>query len=113
MGRGLLMNKLETRELIRMWIEEDNREKRAQFNALGLGKGPYTADQKDYAINKAISIGVRASSRLLNIPRKTIQRWLRAKGITVKRCPDWVYDWAYWRNKRREKWERIKAYRGY
>ena len=89
------MNKLETRLLIRMFIEEENREKRAQFNAFGLGKGHYTADQKDYAINKAISIGVRATSRLLQIPRRTIQRWLRSDGITVKRCPDWVYDWAY------------------
>ena len=105
------MKKLETRELIRMWIEEDNREKRAQFNALGSCKGHYTSDQKDYAINKAISIGIRATSRLLNVPRRTIQRWLLAEGITVKRCPDWVYDWAYWRRKRREKWERIMLYR--
>jgi len=29
-----------------------------------------------------------------------------AKGITVKRCPDWVYDWAYWRRKRIEKLKR-------
>ncbi len=107
------MSKLETRLLIRMFIEEEDREKRAKFKALGSGRGNYTADQKDYAINKAISIGVRAASRLLNVPRRTIQRWLRANGITVKRCPDWVYSWAYWRNKRREKWDRIKAYRGY
>lgn len=105
------MKKIETRELIRMFIEEENREKRAQFNSLGLGRGHYTSDQKDYAINKAISIGVRATSRLLNVQRRTIQRWLRAKGITVKRCPPWVYDWAYWRRKSREKWERIISYR--
>lgn len=103
MGRGLLRSKLETRLLIRMFIEEENSEKRAQFSALGSGKGHYTPDQKDYAINKAISMGVRATSRLLNVPRRTIQRWLRAKGIRVKRCPDWVYDWAYWRKKRIEK----------
>ena len=97
------MSKLETRLLIRMFIEEENWEKLAQFNALGKGKGCYTADQKDYAINKAISIGVRATSRFLQVPRRTIQRWLREKGITVKRCPDWVYEWSYWRKKRREK----------
>ena len=96
-----------------MFIEEENREKRAQFNALDKDRGHYTVEQKDYAINKAISIGVRATSRLLNVQRRTIQRWLRAKGIRVKRCPDWVYSWAYWRKKRRKKWERIKAYRGY
>ncbi len=105
------MSKSETRLLIRMFIEEENREKRAEFNALGKDRGHYTVEQKDYAINKAISIGNRATSRLLNVPRRTIQRWLRAKGITVKRCPDWVYDWAYWRRKRREKWERIILYR--
>jgi hypothetical protein len=98
------MKKLETRELIRMFIEEENREKLCYFRALGSEKGGhYTDKQKDYAIDKAISIGVRATSRLLNVPRRTIQRWLRAKGITVKRCPDWVYDWAYWRRRRIEK----------
>jgi len=97
------MSKLETRLLIRMFIEEENREKRAEFNALGKDKGHYTVEQKDYAINKAISIGNRATSRLLNVPRKTIQRWLKAEGIRVKRCPDWVYDWAYWRRRRIEK----------
>jgi len=105
------MNKLETRLLILMFIEEDNREKRAQFDAMGIGRGQYTSDQKAYAIEKAKSIGVRATSRLLHLPRRTIQRWLREKGVTVKRCPDWVYDWAYWRGKRREKWERIMLYR--
>jgi hypothetical protein len=107
------MKEIETRELIRMYIEEENRKKRAQFNALGSCRGQYTSDQKDYAINKAMSIGVRDTSRLLNVPRRTIQRWLRTKGITVKRCPNWVYDWAEWRKKRREKWLRIKAKRGY
>jgi len=89
-----------------MFIEEENLEKRAQFNALGSGRGHYTSDQKDYAIEKAKSIGVRATSRLLHVSRRTIQRWLRAKGITVKRCPDWVYSWAYWRRKRIEKFKR-------
>ena len=107
------MSKLETRALIRMWIEEENLEKLSYFRALESEKGGhYTDKQKDYATDKAISIGVRATSRLLKVPRRTIQRWLRAKGITVKRCPDWVYEWAYWRRKRREKWERIKSYRG-
>ena len=98
------MSKLETRILIRMWIEEENREQLFYFRALGSERGRhYTNKQKDYAINKAISIGVRATSRLVKVPRRTIQRWLRAKGITVKRCPDWVYDWAYWRRRRIEK----------
>jgi len=108
------MSKLETRALIRSFIEEENREQLFYFKALGSERGRhYTDNQKDYAVHKAISIGVRATSRLLNMPRRTIQRWLRANGIAVKRCPDWVYSWAYWRNKRREKWDRIKAFRGY
>ncbi len=98
------MSKLETRVLIRMWIEEENREQLFYFRALGSERGRhYTDKQKDYAINKAISIGVRATSRLLHMPRRTVQRWLKAEGIRVKRCPDWVYDWAYWRRRRIEK----------
>jgi len=105
------MNRQETRALIRASIEEENLNKRAEFRALGSGKKRYTEEQKEYAINKAQEIGVRATARLLQLSRKTIQRWLRAKGTRVKRCTDWVYDWAYWRRKRREKWERIKLYR--
>lgn len=104
------MSKLEIRELIRASIVEEELNKREKFRALGSGKKRYNEEQKEYAINKAQEIGVRATARLLQLPRKTIQRWLRAKGTRVKRCPDWVYDWAYWRRKRREKWERIKYY---
>jgi len=105
------MSKLEIRELIRASIIEEKLNKREEFRALGSGKKRYTEEQKEYAINKAQEIGVRATARLLQLYRKTIQRWLRAKGTRVKRCPDWVYNWAYWRRKRREKWERIKFYR--
>ncbi|MBA7491691.1 hypothetical protein ES702_02239 [subsurface metagenome] len=104
------MSKIEIRELTRALIAEEELNKREDFRALGSGKKRYTEEQKEYAINKAQEIGVRATARLLQLYRKTIQRWLRAKGIRVKRCPDWVYDWAYWRRKRREKWERIKLY---
>lgn len=91
----------------------ENQEQLHYFNYLNPKGGHYTPEQKAYAIQKAQSIGVRATSRLLQIPRRTIQRWLRSEGILIKRSPDWVYDWAYWRRKRREKWERIKVYRGY
>ncbi len=107
------LDKLSTKALIRLWIEVENRKQLTYFNSLSKNRGQYTSEQKEYAIEKASTIGVRATSRLLHLPRRTIQRWLRAKGIRVKRCPDWVYSWAYWRNKRREKWGRIKAYRGY
>jgi len=107
------LDKLSTKALIRLWIEAENRKQLSYFNSLNPEGGHYTLEQKEYAIEKAMSVGVRATSRLLRVPRRTIQRRLRAEGINVKRCPDWVYDWAYWRKKRKEKWERIKAYRGY
>jgi hypothetical protein len=100
---------------IKMLIEQFNEEKRSCFAALGRGRKGlrFHADQRGYAVQLAQEIGVRATARILGLQRKTIQRWLRAKGIWVKACPDWVYDWAYWRRKRREKWERITARRGY
>jgi hypothetical protein len=41
------MKEIETRELIRMYIEEENCKKRAQFNALGSCIGLYTSNQKN------------------------------------------------------------------
>lgn len=108
-----ISDKLSTKELIRSWIEAENRDQLIYFKSLKPTKGHYSQAQKEYAIDKARAIGVRATSRLLHIPRRTIQRWLKKKGITVKRCPDWVYDWAFWRKKQNEKWERIKTYRVY
>ena len=95
--------------LIKASIEAEAESQRMEFYSLG-NRGHYGKAQKSYAIGKAQEIGVRATARLLKLPRRTIQRWLREKGIEVKRCPDWVYEWAYWRRKGREKWERIKYY---
>lgn len=107
------LDKFSTRTLIRLWIEIENRKQLSYFQSLNPKSGHYTQEQKEYAIEKAEAIGIRATSRLLNLPRRTIQRWLREKGIQVKKCPDWIRDWAYWRKKRREKWKRIREYRGY
>jgi DNA invertase Pin-like site-specific DNA recombinase len=109
------MIKQDTKNLIRAFIEELNEEKRFDFRFLGYRKKKhrYTQKQKDFAIRLAQEKGVRATAKILGLHRKTIQRWLRAEGIWVKRCPDWVYEWAYWRRKRNEKWERIRRYRGY
>jgi len=104
------LDKLSTKALIRLWIKAENRKQLFYFQNLNPKGGHYTRGQKEYAIDKAGSIGIRATSRLLYVPRKTIQRWLRAEGIEVKRCPDWVYEWAYWRKKRKEKWERLSFY---
>ncbi len=103
--------KLSTNALIRLYIELENERERSYFYSFNPSGGCYTEDQKKFAIEKSQSIGVRATSRLLQVPRKTIQRWLRKIGITVKRCPDWVFDWAYMRKKRMEQWKRINSYR--
>ena len=85
-----------------------NDEKRLYFLSLGSG-GHYTEAQKQYAFELIREHGIRGTARILEIPRRTLQRWCRKHYITVKRCPNWVYDWAERRRKRREFWER----RGY
>lgn len=100
---------METSQLIKALIEAEAESQRIEFYSLGSG-GHYSNEQKSYATEKAQEIGVRATARLLRLPRRSLQRWLREKSITVKRCPDWVYEWAYRRRKSREKWERIKYY---
>lgn len=99
---------------VKAFIAENNEDLRAEFRGLNPDESfRYTQEQKDWAISKALEIGVRATSRMLHLERKTIKRWLRASGTKVRRCPGWVYEWADQRNKRREKWKRIKARRGY
>lgn len=78
---------------------------KSKLSELGNGSRLYTNAQKDYIIKKAQEIGVRATSRLSGLPRRTIQRWLRNKNIKVKRCPDWVYEWVERRRKRKEFWK--------
>jgi hypothetical protein len=98
-------------ELLR-WVllKLQNEEIRVDFAKLGnRGKRNYTSQQKDFALSQLDTYGVRAASRILQIPRRTIQRWCRQYGKQVKRCPLWVYDWAERRRRRREFWER----RGY
>ncbi len=90
-------------------IEEINAEKRDYFKFyLGAG-GHYTDDQKEYAFDMISESGVRATSLILGVPRRTLQRWCRQNSVYVQRCPDWVYDWAERRKKRREFW----AWRGF
>jgi hypothetical protein len=100
---------------IKLFIAEEHEYLRAEFRELNpeMESFRYTKEQKKWAINKALEIGVRATARILYLERKTIQRWLKESGTTVRRCPGWVFSWADQRNKRRKKWERIKARRGY
>ena len=83
-------------------------EMRTEFEAMGTD-GRYHQQQKDYALKLIDEYGVRAVARILEMSRRTLQRWCREHRKYVKRCPDWVYSWAARRQKRREFW----AHRGY
>ena len=98
----------ERREIILEFIEELNNEKHYEFMALG-DDGRYTEAQKQYAFELIRKQGVRATARILHLPRRTLQRWCRQYKVYVKRCPEWVYEWAERRRRRRLFWQR----RGY
>jgi len=85
--------------------EQVYEEMRFDFRAMGAG-GHYAREQKTFVLNKIGEYGIRAITRILGIPRRTIQRWCREYRVYVKRCPDWVYEWAERRKKRREFWAR-------
>ena len=80
-------------------------EMRCEFEAMGTAR-PYCQQQRDYAFKLIDEYGVRATARILQIPRRTLQRWCRQQYKHVRRCPDWVYDWAAKRQKRRAFWAR-------
>ena len=90
--------------LIKMMIQQMNEDKRDCFLSLGKG-GQYTESQKRYAFELINEHGTRATARILQIPRRTLQRWCRQYGIYVKRCPSWVVEWARRRRKKREFWQ--------
>jgi len=82
---------------------------KAEFFSLDNG-GHYTSLQKDYAFQTIEEYGIRATSRILSVPRRTLQRWCRLYNVNVKRYPAWVYEWAEKRRKRREFWQRKGYY---
>lgn len=102
------MGTMNTKEMMRLMHEEVYEGKRALFFSLGDRQG-YTEEQKRFAFELIAEHGMRATARILRIPRRTLQRWCRQYGIYVKRCPSWVRDWAKRRREKRRFWE----YRGY
>jgi len=96
------------KDLMRLMHKEIYEEKRECFESLGNG-GHYTETQKRCAFDLIDQYGIRATARILQIPRRTLQRWCRGNRVYVRRCPAWVYDWVERRRKRREFWQR----RGY
>ncbi len=97
------------KQLVLMMIEEMYEDKRDEFDCLGEG-GQYSEQQKQYAFELIDEYGVRATARILQIPRRTLQRWCREYCVAVKRCPHWVYGWAERRRRRREFWQRRGFY---
>jgi hypothetical protein len=102
------MGAMGTRELIRLIQKEIYEEKRALFCSLGRG-GRYTQKQKRFAFELIDEHGMRATARILRLPRRTLQRWCSQYGIYVRRCPSWVREWARRRRKKRKFWQ----YKGY
>ena len=88
-----------------IFMNDLNYDKRDCFESLQEVKHYYSLEQKDFALTEIDESGIRATSRILGIPRRTLQRWCRTYGKPVKRCPSWVYERAYYRRKRREFWE--------
>lgn len=87
---------------VRALIQIFNDEKRGEFLAYGDGGRNYSEKQKIFAISLIDEHGLRGAARILEIPRRTLQRWCRKYGIVPKRCPDWVYERAErWRRKKR------------
>jgi len=101
--------RISTKYLLRSLIVQENEDKRCHFESLQEGRHYYSNEQKELALSEIDISGIRATSRILGIPRRTLQRWCRTYGKRVKRCPYWVYTWAKRRRKRREFWE-MKGY---
>ena len=62
---------LSTKELIKLWIEEENRRQFFHFRSINPNGGHYTQEQKKYAIEKAKTIGVRAVNRRVVLRSKS------------------------------------------
>jgi len=92
--------------MFRSMAEQFNEEKRYEFESLG-NDGQYTDGQKNYAFELIAESGIRATARILEIPRRTLQRWCKRHDVYVRRCPSWVYGWAERRRKRHDFWYRI------
>ena len=78
------MSQDNTMVLIKSLIEEQNEETRAYFYYFGDGKCNYTMRQKEFAFPQVDIYGIRATSRMRQIPMRTIQRWCPQYGKRVK-----------------------------
>ncbi len=84
-----------------MLFEMFNEEERYELRCLGDGGRNYNNQQIAFVLRKVSELGIRATARALRMHRRTIQRWCRKFNFPVKRCPEWVYEWAYRRRIKR------------
>ena len=94
MGKGI------SKEMMRLMHDQIYEEKRELFRSLGDG-GRYSEKQKRFTFELIDEHGIRVTARILEMPRRTLQRWCRQHAIYVKRCPSWVFEWAERRRKKR------------
>ena len=67
----------------------------------------YTQRQQAFASNQINEYGVRATARILQLPRSTLQNWIRKYYIDVPRYPQWMDNW------RRKKLKMRRIFQGY
>ena len=67
----------------------------------------YTQRQQAFALNMIYEHGVRATARILRLPRSTLQNWIRKYYIDVPRYPQWMDRW------RRKKLKMRRIFKGY
>lgn len=100
------MSRQRQKQLFKSMIDYYNAEKRDEFKAMTTGHR-YTDDQKQFVFDLIKKIGIRATAKVLDIPRRTIHRWTAKHGVKVKRSPDWVYIRAGQRKKNQVFWSQI------
>ena len=66
--------------------------------------GKYSPEKQIYALRKCEEIGVRATSRLLGVSRRTLQRWCRRFNVSIPRYPPWMEDWRERKIRKRDFW---------
>ena len=80
-----------------------------RINGVWAMHGKYSPEQQAYALKKCEEIGVRATSRLLGVSRRTLQRWCRRFNVYIPRYPPWMSDWVDRKIRKRDFW-RLRGY---
>jgi hypothetical protein len=79
------------------------------INGVDALHSKFSPEQQVYALNKCKEIGVRATSRLLGVSRRTLQRWCRRFNVSIPRYPPWMDDWRQRKIRKRDFW-RLRGY---